>query len=43
MGKYVIEDPDETGYKTVDSNGRLYVGTDYESAEVEFAIKKTEE
>lgn len=35
----VIEDPDDSGKKGVDGGGRLYLGSDYEGREVEYAVR----
>lgn len=43
MGKYTIDDPDDSGTKSVDGQGRLYLGEGYENAEVEYAVKVKEE
>lgn len=37
-----MEDPDRSGSKSVDGQGRLYLGDDYAGEEVEFAVKKTD-
>lgn len=34
-----MDDPDETGSKDTDSQGRLFLGQEYENKEVEFAVK----
>jgi hypothetical protein len=38
-----VEDPDLVVTKTVDSNGRLYLGTDYESKEVRVVVETIED
>lgn len=39
MGEYRMDDPDETGTKSADSQGRLFLGKEYEGETIEYAIK----
>lgn len=40
MGTVIVDDPKFTGEKSVDGNGRVYLGEGYESKKVKIVIEE---
>ena len=40
MGTVIVDDPKFTGEKSVDGNGRVYLGEDYKSQKVKIVIEE---
>lgn len=39
MSEYTMDEPTETGYKSVNANGALHLGKSFAGEQVEFAVR----